>query len=102
MKDENGGSEGMRNDTTGGGSFSAVGLDLEMFKSRFKPASAATKDEEQTENKKRKELDADEITREGRDMKVAKNLDKLLVRRKSGQSSQLGNSLSTSIVKRKK
>ncbi|KAK9370718.1 N-terminal domain of NEFA-interacting nuclear protein NIP30-domain-containing protein [Lipomyces kononenkoae] len=95
-KDENGGN----GDTTGGGNVSAVGLDLEMLKSRFKPASAATQDEEQTQNKKR-QLDPDEITKEGRDMKVAKNLDKLLARRKNGQSRQLGNSLSTSIVKRK-
>ncbi|KAK9239189.1 N-terminal domain of NEFA-interacting nuclear protein NIP30-domain-containing protein [Lipomyces kononenkoae] len=96
MKDKESGSEVMRSDATGG-SISAVGIDLEMLKSRFKPASTATKEAEQAQNKKR-QLDADEITRKGSDKKAAKNLDKLLTRRKDGN--RLGKSLSTSIVKR--
>ncbi|KAK9325271.1 N-terminal domain of NEFA-interacting nuclear protein NIP30-domain-containing protein [Lipomyces orientalis] len=96
MKDEHDRNEGE------GTSISSSGLDLGLLKSRFAPASNATKEAEQQPENKKRHLDADESTDGGSGKKHVKILDKILARRKdNGKSSLLGKSLGTSIVKRK-
>ncbi|KAK9245231.1 N-terminal domain of NEFA-interacting nuclear protein NIP30-domain-containing protein [Lipomyces tetrasporus] len=95
-KDEDGRNEGEGTSVGGGG------LDIGLLKSRFAPASNATKDAEQQAQDKKRQLDADENTDGGSGKKHVKSLDKILARRKdNGKSSLLGKSLGTSIVKRK-
>ncbi|KAK9375484.1 N-terminal domain of NEFA-interacting nuclear protein NIP30-domain-containing protein [Lipomyces chichibuensis] len=99
MKEDDGENEDRCKNSAGGARISD-GLDLGLLQSRFTPASSATKAAEEPKNKKR-QLDADGITKEGNDKKLVKSLDKLLARRNDGKSGLFGKSLSSSIVKRK-
>ncbi|KAK9484395.1 N-terminal domain of NEFA-interacting nuclear protein NIP30-domain-containing protein [Lipomyces starkeyi] len=98
LKEEDGENEERCKDSTGASI--SDGLDLGLLQSRFTPACSAMKAAEQPKSRKR-QLDADGITKDGNDKKLVKSLDKLLARRTDGKSGLLGKSLSASIVKRK-